>query len=149
MKDFDDLLFIEEQAHIYPWPESTLHWCLDQKHLRCMALELHRDILGFTIYECVVDECTLLNIAVNPAAQGHGYGRQLLRESLQMLDQNIVRVFLEVRVSNEPALQLYQSEGFIEIGQRKNYYPSINGREDARVFELDLRQYGNRKRAAS
>lgn len=141
LKDFDELLFIEEQAHIYPWPESTLHWCLEQPHLRCMLLARQRDILGFAIYECVLDEATLLNIAINPACQGQGHGRQLLRDSLRALDSTLLRVFLEVRVSNEPALQLYQSEGFVEIGQRKHYYPSLNGREDARVFVLDLQRY--------
>lgn len=141
VKDFGDLLFIEEQAHIYPWPESTLYWCLEQPHLRCFALEQQREVIGFAIYECVLDECTLLNIAINPIAQGHGYGRQLLRLSLRELDEKIVRVFLEVRVSNEPALQLYRSEGFVEVGLRKNYYPTLAGREDARVFELDLAAY--------
>lgn len=144
LKDFDDLLFIEEQAHIYPWPESTLHWCLEQPHLRCLVSQQARETVGFAIYECVLDEATLLNIAIIPTAQGQGFGRELLRKSLHALDGNIIRVFLEVRVSNEPALRLYQSEGFVEIGQRKNYYPTLAGREDARVFELDLVAYRQR-----
>lgn len=141
LKDFDELLFIEEQAHIYPWPESTLHWCLEQPHLRCFVLEQQKDIIGFAIYECVLDEATLLNIAINPTFQGQGYGRQLLQQSLLALDGIIARTFLEVRISNETALRLYQSEGFVEIGQRRNYYPTANGREDARVFELNLDAY--------
>jgi [ribosomal protein S18]-alanine N-acetyltransferase len=141
LKDFDELLFIEEQAHIYPWPESTLHWCLEQPHLRCFVLEQQRDIIGFAIYECVLDEATLLNIAINPNYQGQGFGRALLRQSLLALDATIARTFLEVRISNETALRLYQSENFVEIGQRRNYYPTASGREDARVFELDLDVY--------
>ena len=141
LKDFDELLFIEEQAHIYPWPESTLHWCLEQPHLRCYVMQQASDIIGFAIYECVLDEATLLNIAINPDIQGQGCGRELLRQSLRELDATIARIFLEVRISNEAALRLYQSEGFIEVGQRKNYYPTADGREDARVFELDLDTY--------
>ncbi len=144
LKDYDDLLFIEEQAHLYPWPASTLYWCLEQAHLRSFVLEQAREIIGFAIYECVLDEATLLNIAIIPTAQGHGHGRRLLRDSLLALDSSIVRVFLEVRVSNEPALQLYAAEGFVEIGRRKNYYPALAGREDARVFELDLAAYCQR-----
>lgn len=144
LKDYDDLLFIEEQAHLYPWPASTLYWCLEQAHLRSFVLEQAREIIGFAIYECVLDEATLLNIAIIPTAQGHGHGRRLLRDSLLALDSSIVRVFLEVRVSNEPALQLYAAEGFVEIGRRKNYYPALAGREDARVFELDLAAYRQR-----
>ena len=138
IKDFHDLLFIEEQAHIYPWPETTLQWCLEQPHLRCFVLEQKQTVIGFSIFECVMDEANVLNIAIHPEHQGYGHGRYLFRASLHALDAGIVRVFLEVRVSNEPALALYQSEGFVEIGQRKNYYPSLAGREDARVFELDL-----------
>lgn len=134
-KDFDALLFIEEQAHQYAWPESTLNWCLDQEHLRCYVLLAQQEIVGFAIYECVLDETTLLNIAINPEHQGKGYGRQLLRASIDVLDANITRIFLEVRVSNLPAQQLYLSEGFVEIGQRRNYYPSYTGREDACVME--------------
>lgn len=141
LKDFDELLFIEEQAHIYPWPESTLHWCLEQPHLRCYVMQQTSDIIGFAIYECVLDEATLLNIAINPDIQGKGHGRELLQKSLRELDATIARIFLEVRISNEAALRLYQSEGFIEVGQRRNYYPTADGREDARVFELDLDAY--------
>lgn len=144
LRDFEELLFIEEQAHTYPWPESTLHWCLDQPQMRCYLLQPAREILGFAIYECVLDEATLLNIAIHPELQGHGHGRKLLQASLGALDNNIVRVFLEVRVSNLPALALYQSEGFTEIGQRRNYYPTMAGREDARVFELNMADWRQR-----
>jgi ribosomal-protein-alanine N-acetyltransferase len=105
------------------------------------VLENGKIISGFTIYECVLDEATLLNIAINPECQGKGLGRALLRESLVALDANITKVFLEVRVSNESALQLYRSEGFSQIGERRNYYPTANGREDAFVFELNLDTY--------
>jgi ribosomal-protein-alanine N-acetyltransferase len=47
-------------------------------------------------------------------------------------------VFLEVRVSNEVAIALYQDEGFNEIGIRKAYYPATDGREDAMMLALQL-----------
>lgn len=134
LTDFEDLLFIEEQAHVYCWPESTLQWCLEQAHLRVFVLEQHQLIVGFCVYECILDEATLLNIAVHPEHQGRGYGRQLLQQSLLALDASITRILLEVRVSNAPAIALYTSEGFHEIGYRKGYYPSLEGREDARVM---------------
>lgn len=136
LKDFDDMLFIEEQAHQYAWPESTLHWCLDQPHIRCFVFLLQTHIVGFAIYECVLDEASLLNIAIHPDHQGHGHGRHLLHNSIAALDANITRIFLEVRASNLSAQRLYLSEGFTEIGQRRNYYPSYTGREDARIMEL-------------
>jgi ribosomal-protein-alanine N-acetyltransferase len=48
----------------------------------------------------------------------------------------IVRLLLEVRVSNKEAIALYQKNDFLPIGVRKNYYKSKCGREDAVVMEL-------------
>ncbi|MNI99499.1 ribosomal-protein-alanine N-acetyltransferase [compost metagenome] len=47
-------------------------------------------------------------------------------------------MFLEVRPSNTPALALYHSEGFNEIGRRPRYYPAAQGREDALVMAIEL-----------
>jgi ribosomal-protein-alanine N-acetyltransferase len=46
--------------------------------------------------------------------------------------------FLEVRRSNEGAINLYRSMGFVQIGERKNYYPSKSDREDALIMSRDL-----------
>jgi ribosomal-protein-alanine N-acetyltransferase len=46
--------------------------------------------------------------------------------------------FLEVRPSNPLAIALYQSVGFVQVGQRKGYYQSTEGREDALVLKLVL-----------
>ena len=48
------------------------------------------------------------------------------------------KMVLEVRRSNSPALCLYDSLGFSEIGIRKNYYPNRNGREDAIIMGATL-----------
>lgn len=53
-------------------------------------------------------------------------------------DRGAQRVFLEVRPSNTPALALYHSEGFNEIGRRPRYYPAAQGREDAVVMAIEL-----------
>lgn len=147
LKDFDDMLYIEEQAHIYPWPESTLLWCLEQGHILCYAFEHERETVGFAIYEQVADEASLLNIAVRPDHQGHGFGRKILAASLEALPSHVASVFLEVRISNEPAILLYESVGFEQIGKRKNYYPHISGREHALVYRLDLGQWRARAQA--
>ena len=45
------------------------------------------------------------------------------------------RIFLEVRVSNSQAVAFYQSMGFKAVGQRRDYYRTDDGREDAIVME--------------
>ena len=47
-------------------------------------------------------------------------------------------MYLEVRVSNKAAIQLYHQRGFNELGVRNNYYPAEHGREDALIFALNL-----------
>jgi ribosomal-protein-alanine N-acetyltransferase len=59
-------------------------------------------------------------VAVDPAHQGHGIGRALLRALLALAGS--VTVFLEVRTDNEMAIALYRSEGFAVVGTRRGYY---------------------------
>jgi ribosomal-protein-alanine N-acetyltransferase len=141
LKDLNELLFIEEQAHHYPWSESTLRWCIEQPHIQCFILQKERELIGFAIYESVIDEATLLNIAVHPFMQGKGFGKQLLQQSLLQLEDGVQKIFLEVRASNVVAQQLYQTIGFTAFGSRKNYYPTADGKEDAQLFTLDMTLY--------
>lgn len=140
-KDLNELLFIEEQAHQYPWSESTLKWCIDQPHIHCFVLHEAREIIGFAAYEYAIDEATLLNIAIHPFQQGKGAGKQLLQQSLLLLDDEIQKIFLEVRASNLIAQHLYEKIGFTAFGTRKNYYPTVTGKEDAQLFSLDMAAY--------
>ena len=80
----------------------------------------------------VLDESELLEIAVQPAMQGRGYGKALLAQAIALARRNgAVRMLLEVRESNARARKMYTSFGFEETGRRKNYYPTEDGREDA------------------
>lgn len=141
LKDLNELLFIEEQAHHYPWSEATLKWCIEQHHIHCFVLYENRELIGFAVYEYAIDEATLLNIAIHPFMQGKGFGKQLLQQSLLLIGNEIKKIFLEVRISNAVAQQLYKNIGFTEFGVRKNYYPTATGREDAKLFMLDMEQY--------
>lgn len=87
----------------------------------------------------VLDESELLEIAVQPAMQGRGYGKALLAHAIALARRNgAVRMFLEVRESNARARKMYTSFGFEETGRRKNYYPTENGREDAILMTAQL-----------
>ena len=71
----------------------------------------------------VLDEGSVTNIATHPDLRGRGFGRLAVRGLLREAEERgIVSVFLEVRPSNAPALAIYRSEGFEEIGVRKNFY---------------------------
>lgn len=67
-------------------------------------------------------EAEIHTIGVHPDRQGRGLGRRLLAGLLDYADRLKATVFLEVRTDNEPALRLYQTEGFECVGVRRNYY---------------------------
>lgn len=125
----------EKSAYEFPWSESIMasnlkrHYCIVFE-----SLEENRSvkILGHAILSTVADEASVLNIAVSPDAQRQRIGYQLMENILAYAsEKECMEVFLEVRESNRPAFTMYHQFGFNEVGLRRNYYPSHQGREDA------------------
>jgi len=94
-------------------------------------------IVGFAAFHRFIDEAELRNMAVDPAHQRQGVGRELLAEGRrQLLEQGAKQVYLEVRASNMPAQRLYYSAGFDLRSRRRDYYN--DPREDGLVLSLKL-----------
>lgn len=94
--------------------------------------------VAFARWACIpaAGEAELLRIAVDPAHRGQGLGQVLLEACQRDLEaQGLTRLFLEVRVSNAPAIRLYGACGWKRCGLRSNYYPDG---EDALLFLRDL-----------
>ena len=101
--------------------------------------EFEDKLIAYAVMSIAVQECHILNICVDPDLQGHGIGRRFLQELLIIAKaRKADTVFLEVRPSNVAALSLYFSEGFNEIGTRRDYYPASVGREDAVILAKSL-----------
>ena len=86
-----------------------------------LVIEENRLILGYFIYRKLLSEYHILNIGVSPLRQKEGIGGVLLKDFLKNLE-NISTVFLEVKKSNFPAINLYKKNGFKVFGERKKYY---------------------------
>ena len=94
-------------------------------------------IVAYAFLRRVANELNLLKIAVTPNQRGHGIATWFLNHCFSMgAQQGANSVYLEVRVSNIPAINLYEKLGFREIGRRPNYYP--DSKEDALVMMKDL-----------
>ncbi len=129
---------IETRSHAYPWSEQTFQSNQGERFLNLRA-ECDGQLAGFAICQVVLDEASLFNLAVDPAFQRRGIGRQLLSElTEQLLARQVTTLWLEVRESNSAAIQLYQSLDFNEVSRRRNYYPTPTGREDALLMALVL-----------
>ena len=82
-------------------------------------------------------EAEVHTIGVDPAHQGRGIGRALLRALLAVADPEHATVFLEVRTDNEAAHALYAAEGFTVVGLRRHYYRPSGA--DAHTMRRDPR----------
>jgi ribosomal-protein-alanine N-acetyltransferase len=146
--DIDRVLQIEEQVYSHPWTRGNFHDSIYAGHAMIglqaagrleNGAELH-DLLAYYLLMPVVDEMHLLNFAVAADYQGLGYARLLLDHMCEYVrQQQCLSILLEVRVSNQRAIKVYQRYGFSEIGRRKSYYPvADNLREDAIVMRMEL-----------
>lgn len=137
-RDLDRVAALESAAQPFPWSRTNFADSLQAGHW-AWVLRQNGELLGFVVLMGVLDEVHLLNIAIAPAHQGNGLGARLLRHVMAWSSrQGMASMYLEVRPSNIRAEALYRHLGFKEIGRRKAYYPSLDGREDALVFSRSL-----------
>jgi len=138
LADLNEVLLIEQDVHAHPWTRGNFTDALASDNL-CNVYEDEESIAGYAVLLPVIDEMELLNISIAAKHQRKGLGRKLLGELMKIaLGMNMRRMLLEVRISNVPALGLYNDAGFHKIGLRRGYYLADNGREDAIVMECLL-----------
>jgi len=132
------IVAIERQSTPSPWNANQFQQSLEQHSCQvlCVTQGERSPIVGYVIISTLLDCAEVLNICINPEYQGEGFGGQLLTHSLKQLPNIVEVVYLEVRVSNFRAIHLYQNLGFREVGQRRDYYPTEFGREDAILMNL-------------
>ena len=94
---------------------------------------------GFAMARTVLDEGELLLLAIRPSMRRRGIGTALLRAVLaEAGDRRATFVHLEVRSNNE-AIRLYRAEGFVKIGERRDYYRGRDGKLfDAHTFSKSI-----------
>lgn len=161
----DRVLAVEEQAYSHPWTRGNF---TDSIHVgyRCQCLVgsaqppgadgamlqpahgsvrppaqalLADTLIGYFVAMQGVDEVHLLNITVAPAFQRQGWASLMLAALTGWARSQAAHwLWLEVRVSNTRAQEVYEHQGFRRVGVRKAYYPAALGREDAIVMSLRL-----------
>ena len=135
----DAVLAVENRAYEFPWTRPNFGDALASGY-QAQRLMADDALLGYFIAMQGVDEVHLLNITVAPEYQRQGWARVMLDAlALWSRGQAAQWLWLEVRVSNARAIDVYQNHGFRRVGLRKAYYPcGAAPREDAIVMSLKL-----------
>ena len=124
---------LEAQIFSIPWSAAGFADTLPREDVIFLVAYEQDELLGYVGIYCTLDEGEITNVAVAPAARRRGIARALLTElKRQLACRNVARIVLEVRVSNEPAIRLYEQLGFSVLGVRKNFYEKPT--EDAYIM---------------
>lgn len=124
---------LEKLCFSDPWSETSVASELDNPLSLWLIAEEEGTVLGYVGSQTVLDETDMMNIAVQPDCRRRGIAAALIGELVNQLREHGSHVLrLEVRESNVPAIALYESMGFTQLGLRKNYYR--NPKENALIL---------------
>lgn len=127
---------IEELCFNPPWSEQSIRSELVNPLSLWLVAVDNGAVVGYVGSQTVLGESDMMNLAVHPDYRRSGVGRRLVEELIMHLkEQGSYALLLEVRVSNEPAIALYDQLGFACVGRRPNYYSKP--KEDALILRKE------------
>ena len=131
--DIDRLLEIEELCFRNAWSRKDYEYELNENPFATIWVLVKDDcIIGYYDLWITFESSEVANIAIHPDWQGKGYGSMLMKHlEQQAINAGCENIGLEVRVSNQAALRLYESHGFSIINTKPGYYKDPDGYEDA------------------
>lgn len=133
VKDADAVAVIEQQIFSQPWSRQGFLDAVNLANTVFLVAEENNRIVGYIGMYVAMDEGEITNVAVAPVERCHGIGGMLIAELLKIAEnKGIARIVLEVRVSNDSAIRLYEHNGFVQCGVRRGFYEFP--KEDAYVM---------------
>jgi [ribosomal protein S18]-alanine N-acetyltransferase len=124
---------IEQRAYPTPWSRSMFASELAKPTSICLGAFEGDDLLGYVINSRYVDAWHIMNVAVDPDRRRRGIATRLLEQLFELTRDDERRGYtLEVRISNEDAIRLYEQLGFEPRGIRRGYY--TDNKEDALIM---------------
>ncbi|MCE9679007.1 ribosomal protein S18-alanine N-acetyltransferase [Shewanella sp. AS1] len=129
---------IAQLCHQFPMSFTNIESCFGRFY-KVFGYYQDDALVGFAVLHRVFEDATLMDICVHPEHQGRGIAQQLIKVLVDTAaTEGAERIMLEVRVSSQRAIALYRYFGFEQVGLRKDYYPLIDGKEDALLMERHL-----------
>jgi ribosomal-protein-alanine N-acetyltransferase len=134
--DLPRVLSIERRAFVTPWSMAMFVLELSKGSGVCLAARSGDELRGYLVCSRYAEMWHLMNVAVDPDHRRDGIASALITHLLSEIE-GTDKLMLEVRGSNEGAIEMYRRFGFAAVGHRRRYYQD-NG-EDAVVMERELR----------
>ena len=128
---------IELACFSQPFKESDILEYLKNPIWHFFVCKEDENVLGYISFTKILDEIQIVNVATSPEHRKMGAGKALISYLLDFAKENeVTKLFLEVRESNEPAINLYKRFGFYKVGISKNHYKEPT--ENAILMNLEL-----------
>ncbi len=128
--DLEQVISIEERLFSKPWTLNGFFSFFVREDALFLVAEEGGEIAGYCGVLTALDQGDVLNVGVRPERQRQGIGRRLVSALIKNMDEKgVASLYLEVRVSNRAAIDLYEASGFEQVGLREGYYEAP--REDA------------------
>lgn len=122
-EDLAAVAALEAASFSEPWSLAGFREAIESPDMEYLTAYAGDTLAGYGGYVRSFEEACITNFAVEPSMRRSGIGSFLLDALLEYgRQQGIERFTLEVRVSNEPAIRLYEKYGFRSVGTRKNFY---------------------------
>ncbi|MDF2699682.1 MAG: rimI [Haloplasmataceae bacterium] len=137
IEDFDDIEVIEFKTFKDPISKDVyIKDMLDNPYSYYYKLVFEDQLIGYFGLWVIFEDIQITTIAVDSEYQGSGFSKLMIEFIIDLVkSQNAENITLEVRKSNERAINLYQKYQFYKVAVRKNYYEDG---EDAYLMKLDL-----------
>ena len=137
LEDAPVIAALEKRCFSDPWSEKSIASEVHNPLAYWLVAGDGGEILGYIGSQSVLDAADVMNLAVSPDHRRKGIGEKLIKALTRHLQENgVIALLLEVRVSNAPAISLYEKLGFVQVGRRPRYY--TNAREDALILRKEL-----------
>ena len=122
-EDLEQVSRLEASCFSMPWSKKSFEEVMGKSDAVYVTAREEEKVVGYCGAYVILDEADINQVAVEPSCRNKGIGRKMMEVLLQKLKRaGANAVTLEVRRSNEAAIALYESLGFVTEGIRKNFY---------------------------
>ena len=131
--DIERLAQIEAKSFSHPWSADSFRELLDIDYARYLVAICDGEVAGTAGMRVICGEGNIDNVVVDPDYRGKGLAKALVAELIKWGESEGIKDYtLEVRVSNVPAIHVYENAGFIGEGVRPGFYE--DPKEDALIM---------------